>query len=279
MKAEVWISLQKDPFFKTADPVMDVLLKNGVEIFIPEDFPKRYEGVCYGFCPDPDILIVLGGDGSIMKAARRGAAIGAPILGINLGRLGYLAELAPSDMEGLIRVINGEYTIEKRMMLEVSTSDKCGTESSVAVNDVVITHGNLSHMLETEIYCDGSSMGRYRSDGFIVSTPTGSTAYSLAAGGPVIAPNLKGVCLTPICPHSLMARPIIVSDDSVIEIKYVSPSGPVSYLSVDGVECGVLPTGQSLIIKRSELTADFVRVNKELKKSFYDVLREKMSDI
>lgn len=281
MRIELWTAIQKDPSLKVTSRVIEILRSKGAEIYLPEDLPVSFDGVFFCDCSSPDMIIVLGGDGTIMKAARRGAVIGAPILGIDLGRVGYLAELSPDDDEGLTRVLNGEYSIEKRMMLEVTAviNGKPEDESRVAINDVVISHGKLSHLLETEIYCDGSSLGRYRSDGFIVSTPTGSTAYSLSAGGPVLAPNLKGICLTPICPHSLTARPIIVPENSNIEIKYVSPTDSRSHLTVDGVESAVLTRGDCLKIRRSSLTADFVRTDKGREKSFYDVLREKMSDI
>ncbi len=281
MKIEVSSNIKKDPeLFHTAS-LIDILKRRGDDIWLDCDTSYLFDGVCSGICPEPDMIIVLGGDGSIMRAARRGALIGVPILGIDLGRVGYLAELSPSDTDGLNIVLDGKYTVEKRMLLEVVTV-KNGTERGegmVAINDVVLSHGTVSHLLETEVICDGSSLGLYRSDGFIVSTPTGSTAYSLSAGGPVLSPKLKGICLTPICPHSLTARPIIVPEDSNIEIKYVSPSNSSSHLTVDGNEAEMLSCGDSVIVRRSDLSADFIRVDRKRETSFYDVLREKMSDI
>ena len=281
MIIELCPNINKDPDLLLTSRVIDILKKYSVTVIVREDIPGIPDFVKIDTEVKADMLIVLGGDGSIMKAARRGATQGVPVLGIDLGRVGYLAELAPDDEEGLSDVINGNYYVEKRMMLECITV-KDGAEQDQAysaINDIVLSHGNLSHLLETEVLCDGSSIGRYRSDGFIVSTPTGSTAYSLSAGGPVLAPGLKGICLTPICPHSLTARPIIVPEDSDIEIRYLSPSESTSHLTVDGVEAAVLLPGDSLKIKRSELTADFARVRKDRVKNFYDVLREKMSDI
>ena len=244
------------------------------------DCDSQISGVNKGVSSCPDMIIVLGGDGSIMRAARRGAVIGVPILGIDLGRVGYLAELPPDDKEGLNAVLNGEYYIEKRALLEVSTvkNGAVSGEKMVAINDVVLSHGTVSRLLETEVYCDGSSLGRYRSDGFIVATPTGSTAYSLSAGGPVLSPKLKGICLTPICPYSLTARPIIVPEDSLIEIKYLSPMPSPSHLTVDGNEADMLYCGDSVTVCRSSVSADFIRLNKKRNVSFYDILREKMSD-
>ncbi len=281
MKIEVISNIKKDPLLSHTSSLIEVLKRRDTEIWLDCDTERTFENVNVGACSCPDMIIVLGGDGSIMRAARRGAVLSVPILGIDLGRIGYLAELSPDDVGGLNMVLEGEYYIEKRMLLEVSTfkNGALTVDKPIAINDVVLSHGTVSHLLETEVYCDGSSLGRYRSDGFIVSTPTGSTAYSLSAGGPVLSPKLKGICLTPICPHSLTARPIIVPEDSNIEIKYVSPENSSSHLTVDGNEAEMLLCGDSVVIRRSALTADFIRVNRKRQTSFYDVLREKMSDI
>ena len=281
MIIEVSSTVLKDPDLKYTLEVVELLKSRGDEVWLDCDADKTYDGVNIGTSSCPDMIIVLGGDGSIMRAARRGAVIGVPILGIDLGRIGYLAELSPKDKDGLNAVLNGDYYIEKRSLIEVCTV-KNGSPSGqvhVALNDIVLSNSEVSHMLETEVYCDGCSLGRYRADGFIVSTPTGSTAYSLSAGGPVLSPKLKGICLTPICPHSLMARPIIVPDDSHIEIKYLSPMSSSAHLTVDGNEADILMCGDSITVRRSSVCADFIRVNKKRNISFYDVLREKMSDI
>ncbi len=281
MKIEVSTTVLKDPNLKYTAEVVGLLKNRGDEIWLDCDIDASFEGVNSGCAQDPDMIIVLGGDGLIMRAARRGAIIGVPILGIDLGRVGYLAELAPSDLDGLNSVLNGDYYIEERALLEATTV-KNGVSTDrpmAAINDVVLSHGTLSHLLETEVFCDGSSLGRYRSDGFIVATPTGSTAYSLSAGGPVLSPKLEGICLTPICPHSLTARPIIVPADSKIEIKYLSPSTAFSHLTVDGNKADMLSCGDSVTVRRSSLSAKFIRLNVKREISFYDILREKMSDM
>lgn len=281
MRVELCPNIKKDPELKVTSRIVSILVSGGHQVYVSEDLPVRLEGVTAGLCEKPDMMIVIGGDGTIMRAARRAAFTSTPILGIDLGRVGYLAELAPDDHDGLKAIMSGEYYVEKRMLLEtfVIRNGVMQGEGRVAINDAVLSHGRLSHLLETEVFCDGSSIGRYRSDGFIVSTPTGSTAYSLSAGGPVLSPSLKGMCLTPICPHSLTARPIIVPEDSDIEIRYLSPSDSSSHLTVDGVEAAALLPGDSIKVRRSSLTADFVRAKRDRVKSFYDVLREKMSDI
>lgn len=281
MKIELHPNLKKDPELILTRRVIEHLMRHSVSLWLPETLPMRFVGVKIGPCPSPDLILVLGGDGSIMRAARRAAVLRVPILGINLGRVGYLAELDPDALDGIDDVIAGKYHVEKRGMLEtvpVRGGQPMG-EPRVALNDVVLSHGRLSHLLETEVICDGNSLGHYRSDGFVVSTPTGSTAYSLSAGGPVLAPNLHGFCLTPICPHSLVARPIIVPEDSLIEIRYLCPLDATAHLTVDGVEAAVLLPSDGVLVRRSPLTADFVRLDSRREKSFYDILREKMSDI
>ena len=281
MKVELHPNLKKDPNLALTARVMEYIKRAGAELWLPEALPLREHGLHYGPCEEPDLIFVLGGDGSIMRAARRAAVLGVPILGINLGRVGYLAELNPDELSYLDEVLAGNYRVEPRMMLETvpMRGGAAMGEPRVALNDVVISHGRLSHLLETEVFCDGSSLGRYRSDGFVVSTPTGSTAYSLSAGGPVLSPSLEGMCLTPICPHSLLARPILVPGESLIEIRYLRPTEATAYLTVDGVEAAALLPSDSVIVRRSSLTADFVRIDGREKKSFYDILREKMSDI
>ena len=281
MRVELCPNIQKDPEFKVTSSIVSVLVSLGHEVYISEEGPILPEGVSTGICESPDMMVVIGGDGTIMRAARRAAVTSTPVLGIDLGRVGYLAELAPDDIEGLKDILNGEYYVEKRMLLEAFT-ERNGvkvTKGRVAVNDAVISLSGVSRLIETEVICDGRSIGRYRSDGFIVSTPTGSTAYSLSAGGPVLSPSLKGICLTPLCPHSLTARPVIVPADSDIEIRYISPYDNNACLVVDGVDVAELTAGDSLKVRRSALTADFIRANRDKAKSFYDVLREKMSDI
>lgn len=281
MKIELCPNIKKDPELIHTKKVVSILKENGAEVYLSRDCNFEIEGVSKEVFYDPDMIIVLGGDGSIMKAGRRAAIVGVPVLGVNLGRLGFLAELCPDDVEGLKRVLNHDYRSEKRMLLEADVI-KNGVENkgiSLAINDVVISHVKASHLLEIEVYCNGSSLGRYRSDGFIVSTPTGSTAYSLSAGGPILSPVLDGFCLTPICPHSLLSRPIIVPGDSEIEIKYIAPDNSSAHLTVDGIDAAVLMTGDTLKVRRSDMSAEFLRLKDESEKSFYDILREKMSDI
>ncbi len=226
----------------------------------------------------PELIVVIGGDGTIMRAARAAATLRIPILGVNCGHLGYLAELEQSEIELISRYLDGEYTIERRMMLDV----RCGGRSYLALNDAVISHGVLSRMAEIELFCGDERVSRYHADGLIAATPTGSTAYSLSAGGPVVDPSLDCVIVTPICPHSLGAKPLIFAPDNVLRaVNAYQPrtsDGPGYgdlYLTVDGIDSVSLPIGSEATVTRAGITTSFIRMNR---RGFYGVLSGKMSD-
>jgi len=280
MKIELFPNQKKDREYIYTKQAIAILKQYGAELWLPKGGPAL-EGVNVGECPAPDMMIVLGGDGSIIRAAHRAAVLNVPILAINLGRVGYLAEVDIDEMERLCQIFTGEYSIEERRMLEatVMRGGAPSGKSYTVLNDAVVSHGRVSRLLETEVLCNGSSLGYYHSDGFIVSTPTGSTAYSLSAGGPILDPSLRGVALTPICPHSLHNRPIIVPEESEIEIRYLSPSEVTAHLTVDGEEAAELVYDDSVRICQSPLITKLIRLKRERVKSFYDILRDKMSEI
>ena len=187
---------------------------------------KDREEFCYlpmdAVYAQADILIVLGGDGSILEAARRAAQRGTPILGINLGRLGYMAELEMGDLDELDRLFTGDYHIDARSMLRVELLSGNEIKSfCYALNDAVISNGSVSRMIDLELSEGGALVTTYRADGLIIATPTGSTAYSMSAGGAIVDPRVSCFCATPICPHSFIARPLIFSDDAVLEVRNV----------------------------------------------------------
>ncbi len=280
MNIELCPNPRKDRDYGYTRRVAERLLARGATLWCSHDIP-RLEGVHIGVCDRPDFRLVLGGDGSMMRAAKRGAEQNVPLLGINLGRVGYLAEMNTDELYLLDNVLLGRYTVEHRMMLDVTVTRQGRVRLSgrCALNDAVVSHGRVSRLLETEVLCDGNSLGRYRSDGFIVTTPTGSTAYSLSAGGPILDPSLRGIGLTPICPHSLTARPIIVPEEAAITLCYRSPLDETAHLTVDGEETAELLPGDTVELRRSSLTTQLIRPQRDCQKSFYDILREKMSDI
>lgn len=245
-----------------------------------------------------DMLIVLGGDGTILEAARRSAQRQTPILGINLGRVGYMAELEMSELDLLSRLflsdapvgdydrfahgmedelIPGGYAIERRAMLDIELVSTEGTVRAAmyGLNDAVITNGSVSRVVDIELYESGAPVTAYRADGLIVATPTGSTAYSMSAGGPVTDPRVRCFCVTPICPHSLAARPLIFPDQAVLEIRNISQREKMLCLTVDGRTNCELYRGETVRITRSPLETRLVRLKSY---GFYNRLRAKMSD-
>ena len=226
---------------------------------------------------EADVLIVLGGDGTILEAARRSAQRGTPILGINLGRLGYMAELELGELDQLSRLFSGDYRIETRSMLRVELLSAGGELRSFcyALNDAVISNGSVSRMIDLELLEGGTSVTTYRADGLIVATPTGSTAYSMSAGGAIVDPRVSCFCVTPICPHSFIARPIIFSDDAVLEVRNICAREKMLYLTVDGRMNFELYRNQTVRITKSDLQTRLIRLKSC---GFYRKLRQKMSD-
>ncbi len=281
MKIEILPNPAKDNGFKCTKRLLSLLSEYDCEISLPSEFTVLEEFREYSASNkfSPDIIIVLGGDGSIMRASHRSAILGVPLIGINLGRIGFLAEVDPSETELITKIFENEFTIEKRMLLDVRLiRNENEIYSDIALNDAVISHGISPKLIETELFCSGNSLGRYRSDGFVVSTPTGSTAYSLSAGGPIVDPSLRGINLVPVCPHSLMARPMIVPDSDIIEIKYIQDNGGGASLAIDGCDAVELFPKDIIRITKSSLTADFVRLKHDKSRSFYNILRQKMSE-
>lgn len=222
-----------------------------------------------------DCVFVLGGDGTLLKTAREAAIAAIPILGINLGRLGFLAELEPSEVfDCLERILTGDYIVEKRSMLDASIYHG-RHEGAVyrSLNDVVVNRASFSRIVTLDVFINDSYFATYEGDGIIVATPTGSTAYSLSAGGPILAPEVDGIVITPICSHILNSRPLVVSGDSIISIALGSVSDEVM-VTVDGQE-GVRLQGDSRVsICKSSLTTQLIRTEP---RHFFDVLKQKLS--
>lgn len=236
---------------------------------IPADIPQ-----------DVDCMIVLGGDGTVLQAARETKKLHIPIIGVNLGTLGYMTEIEPANLkESLDRLIAGDYEQESRMMLNGKAYLSDGrTEEGWALNDIVITRSGSLQIIQFNIYVNGQFLNDYKADGMIVTTPTGSTGYNLSAGGPLVEPRAKLIVLTPICPHSLNQRSIILSPEDVIEIEI--PQGREGRIqtveaSFDGTHVIPLETGDRIRIVQSEKITEFIQLNQV---SFLEVLHKKMSD-
>ncbi len=225
---------------------------------------------------DMDFIIVLGGDGSILSAARYCLSSEIPILGINLGRLGYMAEMEADELEMLSRLFDGNFRIEERAMLDVSVlrRGKQLVNRASALNDAVISNGSIARMVDLELSEGDTFVTTYRADGLILATPTGSTAYSMSAGGPVIDPKMGCICVTPICSHSLAARPIVFSDDAELAVRNICEREKSLYLTLDGKINFEIFKGDVVRIKRS---ASVTRLIKLKERGFYNTLHSKMN--
>ncbi len=259
MKAIIIPNYEKDGVNEILLSLKGVLEQNKIE-YIVSDLVCKSE--------DFDIIITIGGDGTIIHAAKAGAELNIPILGINAGRIGYLANISSNELELLSKLTKGEYFTEERMLLEVELNGN----KYYCLNEAVISKGSLSRMIDIELSVDGSRFA-YRADGLIASTPTGSTAYSMSAGGPVVDPGLDLFIITPICSNSLYDRPIILNGDSVIKVDTDKSQGAEIFLTVDGEVSVKVEHGDSLTIKRAKHTAKLIKI-KDC--SFYDTLSEKM---
>jgi len=221
-----------------------------------------------------DLVVVLGGDGTILSVARRYAG-GPPILGVNLGHLGFLTEVAREELyPALVEILSGRFDLEERSLLEVRLERGDGsTRTFLALNDAVIAKTALSRIIELSVKVDGRSVSRYRSDGLVVSTPTGSTAYNLSAGGPVLHPHLAVTVLTPICPHTLTLRPLVVPDTSLIEVRLETLSESV-FLTVDGQEGEEMTSGDRVRVRRHGRQVRLIRTTDQ--HSIFEGLRSKL---
>lgn len=211
-------------------------------------------------------LISMGGDGTLLRLCHRYSHLDAGILGINLGHLGFMADVPEEDIfPSLTTLLKGEYHIEKRLMIE--------TKNLHAVNDIVIHRAQNYSLIELSLEIDGLYVNTFTADGIILATPNGSTAYSLAAGGPILSPNLEALVITPICPHTISNRPIVISPNSKIRVKYLSEYGPID-VRADGLNAFALQSGETIEIKRSSRTFKWVNLHRH---EYFSTLRSKLA--
>jgi NAD+ kinase len=254
------------------------LERRGLEVFLEKEIAEKVgddkgiEGKI--LVSSVDLLVVFGGDGTILRTARFAAGSSTPIVGVNLGGFGYLTEVNLNEMESALEMIlKGNYKTEKRMMLDATIN---GTEETrkinAVLNDVVINRGNLSRMVELETYVDDRYLITYKADGLIMSTPTGSTAYSLSANGPIVFPGQDAIVINPICPHTLTNRPIILPADSCIKVILLTKERGASVVLDGQVSCTLL-SGDTLMVKKSQYTTILVS---SPHRNYLEILRMKL---
>ncbi|CUN57346.1 NAD(+)/NADH kinase [Clostridium disporicum] len=237
---------------------------------------NSYDMSKYKFDNKLDLLIVLGGDGTLLGIARDiNGRYDVPILGVNIGNLGFLSSIEIQDFgEALNKIKNGHYTIQNRILLECTMLNDENNEKGKALNDVVIARGTLSRMVKFEVFIDNKLYYRFKGDGIIIATPTGSTGYSFSAGGPFIYPDVDVITLTPICPHTRGMQPIVLKSSSEILIKAENYNGEI-YLTFDGQEAKQINDNTSIIIKKSDYLAKIMLFDNY---DYFNVLRQKILD-
>lgn len=254
----IWLiaNRQKDPDLSATRRVAQTLRRYGMTPYVDASFRNDLaEAAVYyptGERPEgAELILVLGGDGSVLRAAEQAQRYDLPVLGINLGRLGYLNELEMDRLEALQLLSAGEYSIKIRMTLQVSLSrgGKVETLPFSPLNDVVIAA--CGHLADIRMYQGDSCTLDYRADGIIVASPSGSTAYTLSAGGPVIDDGLQALCVTPICPRSFFARSLLFGSEQVLRLENISQRGVELEVTADGKSCGVLRQGESVTVSKA----------------------------
>ncbi len=222
-----------------------------------------------------DLAFVFGGDGTILSASRKLNSKQIPLIGVHLGKFGFLADLTSREIsDSLEKIFSGEYVISQRMLLTCKViRSKQVINETLGLNDAVISGTSLSRLISIKLYINEKIVTTYSSDGLIVSTPSGSTAHSLSAGGPIVTPDMEAFLITPICPHTLSNRPLVVSGDSKIEMEQISESKGVG-LTVDGQVYFDVKVGDRIVIEKAEDKLQLIDIQT---RTFYDVLREKLN--
>jgi len=281
-KVAILPNVQKDKGLETTKRLVRYLVEKGCEPQLPQEVAERSEMPQYAreeaeLYSQSDLLISLGGDGTLLGIGRRTARFEKPILGINLGTLGFLTAEEKNHAEIAIdKVLNGDFKLEKRMMLECSIATGANrTEGIIALNDICITRGNLYKILEFHVYVNDEYVDTLLADGVIICTPTGSTAYNLSAGGPVLKADAEIIAITPISPHTLTSRPIVVSAEDVVtvEVKPSREDTPFT-VSADGQDNFTLMGKNVVQIRKAKVWTTIIKTKPQ---SFYDVLRHKLS--
>jgi NAD+ kinase len=280
LKVSVIANPDRDRNYNYTKIVCSKLLDFGVQVYAPAEYsqflgPNAAHYISYDKIFEiSDTILTLGGDGTILQIAKEAAVNQIPVLGINIGRLGFIAAIETDEIDAIGGLLDGKFEVEDRMLLDVNTNID-GAGPFYALNDAVVSRDEMSKIIDLRLLCNGTFVGSYRADGLIASTPTGSTAYALSSGGPVVDPGLESIGVTPICPHSLISRTILFSPDSTLEISVRNPGAEASHLSIDGKNSVILTDEDKVFITKANLCAKLVKLKNV---AFYDVLNNKMKE-
>ena len=272
----------RDKNFQTVRNAARILGESGIEtrLCLPFEVDKTFDlPQDLTFCkldrelPNADLVICFGGDGTILHMAKAATKHGIPILGVNIGTMGFMAELESNEMEYLRKIAVGDYRIDHRMMLDVIVRrDRDVLYRDICLNDVAITKGAVARIVHLSVRCDGVQAMECGGDGIIIATPTGSTAYNLSAGGPIVEPEARNMIVTPICAHDMVSRCIVTSDKRVISVALVRNARRNAFLSVDGGKAVRLNMGDITTIRKSNMETKLLRLKD---RSFFDVINAK----
>ena len=272
----------RDHNFQTARAAMEILRQAGadVRLCLPFEVDKEYElprdlrfHRLDRELPGADAAICFGGDGTILHIAKQATRYGVPVLGVNIGTMGFMAELECTELDQLARLASGDYTIDSRMMLDVTvTRERNIIFHEQCLNDVVITKGAVARIVHLSVSCDGVQAMECGGDGVIIATPTGSTAYNLSAGGPIVEPEARSILVTPICAHDMVSRCMVTSDKRTIRVELTKNARRNAYVSVDGGKALRMNIGDVAVVRKANRETKLIRLKD---RSFYDVVRMK----
>jgi NAD+ kinase len=274
----LWGRLNEPSVAEPATQLLAHLRKHGTQVFAAKQFDG--EGLLAGvtrvdeseIASRIDVMVAIGGDGTLLHAARHVARRGVPLIGINRGRLGFLTDVSPEHMlDSIDAILAGNYLEERRLMLSAQIGD---SPTLLALNDVVLQKGETGRMLDFVTTVDGSYVNAHRGDGLIVATPTGSTAYALSCGGPIIQPNVDALVMVPICPHTLSDRPLVLKLTSEIEVRVDTGSGGAAHVVCDGEDLGRIASGEVLRIRLAEESVVLLHPRDY---NYYELLRSKLN--
>ena len=283
MKIAVLVNTDKPKAIQCAKDIAEMFLKTDTEVLMLSKNKSLFTGLDITYYDlieeifdNCNIAVTVGGDGTIIHNAKFATIADKPLIGVNVGRLGFAADVEPDNIEELKRLITGEFSIQNRMLLEVSVKHVDGTEDKyIAVNDAIVARGQLSRIIDITVSHNNSKISTYHADGVLFSTPTGSTAYSLSAGGPVIYPEMECILLTPVCPHSLMSRSVLFDSTAILTINVNYPEDASVILSIDGeINVDILDT-DVVTIKKYPKKLKLLSVHNC---NFYQSLNEKLKE-
>lgn len=272
----------RDRNFQTVRDAMRILSQSGVEVrlCLPFEVERSYElprdlrfSRLDRELPTASMVVCFGGDGTILHMAKAATRCGVPVLGVNIGTMGFMAELEYTELQELARIATGDYTIDERMMLDVTVHrDRDIIFHDICLNDAAITKGAVARIVHMKVECDGIQALECGGDGVIIATPTGSTAYSLSAGGPVVEPEAHSILITPVCAHDVASRCIVASENRVVTVGLTHNARRNAFLSVDGGKATKINMGDVITVRKSHLSTKLVRLKS---RSFYDVVNMK----